>query len=154
MNKWAEHPFNRFMEVKEVTVDRDYSSMNLHQTPEGQTLLFVGTKKGFVSYELDGETSECTSVVIDDSSVSDKGFIVGSVSVEKGVLICYTEYAFPVTVTGQPNGAPLKWRNPINTVSKYHTPLYLPCLFPLLNSHSHSVYERVLFCDSGSGQLR
>lgn len=116
ITKWAAHPFNRFMEVKEIPLEQEYVSMNLHEMPEGEPVLFLGVKKGFQIIELDGGTS--IDVIIDDSLIPDKGTTVGTVAVDKGVLLCFSEFAFPVTVTGQPIGSPFKWRNAINTVCR------------------------------------
>lgn len=115
--KWAWHPFNKFMQVKELAIDYEYRSMNLHEQPDGEVKLVLGVKNGFQMVELDGGVA--TDLIVDEVGVGEKGLSVGSVSLENGgILLCFEDCGFPVTHTGEPAGKIVKWRGKIHTVRK------------------------------------
>jgi len=115
ITKWAEHPFSKFMKVREITLEGEFLSMGLHpQSSKAgeQPRLYVSNKQGFQVIDLDGGTS--TDVMVDQSIQAQKGAPINSLALQQGnVLLCFEEYGYPVKPNGDPAGKPIKWRSPI-----------------------------------------
>lgn len=128
INKWAEHPFNKFMKVKEIALEHDYRCVNLHTTATGEPRLFVGLRRSFMSVDIDGGSS--IDLPLDDSVTSATGAPVATVNLDRGnVMLCFEEFGYPIKPNGDPLGKPIKWRTKITGACTD----FLSFFFPLVN---------------------
>ncbi|KAJ3293461.1 hypothetical protein HK104_004432 [Borealophlyctis nickersoniae] len=85
--KWAPHPFNKFMKVKEVSTEFKVNSMDITESGNGDLRLYVGMPLGFKMINLQAVTAE--DVSFPELSEQKLGLPVRGILFNESFILCY-----------------------------------------------------------------
>jgi len=127
VTKWAEHPFNKFMNVRELVIEGGFVSVGLHECASSEPRIIVGSGNGFLYF--DPETEILNPYNLDHFGNVQKGKPIASLSLQGGnVLLCFEEIGLPITSTGEQALRAFQWRAPItHAISLGDTSLVTLC---------------------------
>ncbi|KAJ3083932.1 hypothetical protein HK102_000828 [Quaeritorhiza haematococci] len=117
ISKWAPHPFNRFMKVKEVSIDTRISSMDLIEYNQTDLRLYVGTPLRFKVLDIQTATSE--DIFIPGVPEDKLGRPIRGMVFNDSFIICYQHMGIITYIeASSKDSKTLTWRNPLTFASK------------------------------------
>ncbi|KAJ3057492.1 hypothetical protein HK097_004013 [Rhizophlyctis rosea] len=114
--RWAPHPFNKFMKVKEVPMDIKIRSMDIFEARNGDLRLCIGTPNGFRLMNMQGSVAE--EVVHPNLGMEKLGLPVRGVPFADRFVLCYENMGIVTHETNGKENRNLTWRNPLTFSSK------------------------------------
>ncbi|KAJ3312761.1 hypothetical protein HDV04_002725 [Boothiomyces sp. JEL0838] len=117
--KWAQHPFNRFMKVKEIPFETCPTVMEVLELKSGEVKLITDDAHGFRVYEFQGSTIE--QIVPPNTTPDFHGPAVKAVVLADKVAFCFKNIGMIQSIdSSNPTKSLLTWRNPLTFASKIH----------------------------------
>ncbi|KAJ3039783.1 hypothetical protein HDV00_011910 [Rhizophlyctis rosea] len=138
--KWAPHPFNKFMKMKEVPIDTKIRCMDIFEARNGDLRLYVGTPTGFRVVNMQGSASD--EVTFPGMSEEKLGLPVRGVPFQDRFVLCYENMGIVTRETSGKEGKTLTWRNPLTFASKLGTDLLVAgssAVVDVINSESGKI---------------
>ncbi|KAJ3324983.1 hypothetical protein HDV06_005572 [Boothiomyces sp. JEL0866] len=118
--KWAPHPFNRFMKVKEIPFETCPTVMEVLELKTGEVKLITDDAHGFRVYEFHGSTIEQISPP--NTTPEFHGPAVKAVVLAEKVAFCFKNIGMIQNIDpSNPTKSLLTWRNPLTFATKLGT---------------------------------
>ncbi|KAI8593344.1 kinase-like domain-containing protein [Geranomyces variabilis] len=118
--KWAPHPLNRFMKLKEIMVDFRVTSLDITESPTGELRLYAGTATRFKVVDLQTVTVE--EIVVPGVSEDKLGQPVRGVLYEGLFVLCYEHMGIMTKLhLNMKENRTLTWRSPLTFADRLGT---------------------------------
>ncbi|RKO86227.1 citron-like protein [Blyttiomyces helicus] len=117
--KWAPHPFNKFMKLKEIPIDQKIGCMDIAESSSGELRLYAGTQTSFRAIDLGSLAVE--EVAFTGMGMDRLGVCVKGIMFEDSFVICYQNIGVITHADGGRENKTLTWRNPLNFAAKLGT---------------------------------
>ncbi|KAJ3274129.1 hypothetical protein HDV01_003412 [Terramyces sp. JEL0728] len=125
--KWAPHPFNRFMKVKEIPFETCPTVMEVLEQKSGEVKLITDDSHGFRVYEFHGSTIEQISPP--NTTPDFHGPAIKAVVLSDKIAYCYKSISkLKIDIgmiqsidSSNPTKSLLTWRNPLTFATKLGT---------------------------------
>ncbi|KAI8913571.1 citron-like protein [Gorgonomyces haynaldii] len=114
--KWAPHPFNKFMKLKDIHVDFKPTLMNMAESDTGEVRLFMDTHGGIRMYDFQNATIE--DLQAPSLTQEQLGKPVQSVTLGEYVVHCFENSGLVQPLGFQDKKTILTWRHPMTFASK------------------------------------
>ncbi|TPX36540.1 hypothetical protein SmJEL517_g01390 [Synchytrium microbalum] len=111
--KWAAHPLNRFMKLKDVPQEGKISSMNVVENSATDVKLYTGVGTKFRMVDL--QTTIIEDVVVPNTSEERLGNSVAGIPFTDSYVMCYQNMG---VISHQDEHKILTWRNPLTFAAK------------------------------------
>ncbi|TPX67349.1 hypothetical protein SpCBS45565_g03850 [Spizellomyces sp. 'palustris'] len=115
--KWAPHPFNKFMKLKEIMVDFKVTSLDITESPTGELRLYAGTATRFKVVDLQTVTVE--EIVVPGVPEDKLGPPVRGVLYSQLFVLCYEHMGIMTKLhLNMKENRTLTWRNSLTFSGK------------------------------------
>ncbi|OAJ42089.1 hypothetical protein BDEG_25591 [Batrachochytrium dendrobatidis JEL423] len=115
--KWAPHPFNKFMKLKEIPMDIKPKIMDICESKSGEVQLYVDAGASLRVYDFQNVTVE--EVTAHGVTADQLGSPVRGVLLNDVFAVCYTNMALLHSLeSSKDTYATLTWRNPLTFAGK------------------------------------
>ncbi|EGF78948.1 expressed protein [Batrachochytrium dendrobatidis JAM81] len=115
--KWAPHPFNKFMKLKEIPMDIKPKIMDICESKSGEVQLYVDAGASLRVYDFQNVTVE--EVTAHGVTADQLGSPVRGVLLNDVFAVCYTNMALLHSLeSSKDTYATLTWRNPLTFAAR------------------------------------
>jgi hypothetical protein len=85
--KWAPHPFDKFMKLKDIPVENKPNMMSIVESLTGDIRLYLDTPQGFRMYDFQSGFVE--DVAVNGLKAEELGAPVKAIMLENTFALCY-----------------------------------------------------------------